>query len=519
MARFVAMCPAFHPLSAFATIVREPTGSEERRVPTETPTFRFIDLFAGLGGFHVALQELGGEGVFAAEWEPGLNSLYQDNFGLTAWTDVNELDPAAIEREIPDHDLLTAGFPCQPFSKAGEQLGFEHTLQGRLFFKVFEILRVKKPRRFILENVPNILRHRGGKTKATIVEKLEELGYEVAVHRFSPHQFGIPQVRERAYFVGSLDGLSNFAWPAEHKEATDITTVLLPDVVDARPVPDLTLRAIDMWGDFLRRSPRSVKLPSFPVWAMEFGATYPYEETTPPAIWERRRARGLSGLHFRGSFGFELDGLPIPDQYELLPSHSRRDGDLAFPRWKRTFIRQNRDFYRDNQEWISPWLNEWQPWELPSSFQKFEWNAQGGERNIDLYVLQARASGIRVKRASTAPSLIAMTQTQVPILGAAIANGRRYMTPGECAELQSLGGIKLPDRDLDAYKALGNAVNARVVTAIAKPLLGGLEAAALSPVGSELTGGLSVGDVRERSSGRRTSMAGNGRGAGGSRGF
>jgi len=445
-------------------------------VPTQT--FRFVDLFAGLGGFHVALQDLGGEGVFAAEWEPALNALYKDNFGLEAWLDVNDLAPETIAREIPDHDVLAAGFPCQPFSKAGEQLGFEHTLQGRLFFKVFDILQVKKPRRLILENVPNILRHRGGKTKDTIVERLSGLGYQVAINRFSPHQFGIPQVRERAYFVGSLDGLDSFEWPAEHKEATDITSVLRNEVEDARPVPDQTLRAINMWGDFLRRSPNSVKLPWFPLWAMEFGATYPYEKTTPPAIWQRRRSRGLSGLHLRGNFGFELDGLSIHDQFEVLPSHSRRENDLEFPRWKQAFIRQNREFYSVNHAWITPWLNEWRPWELPSSFQKFEWNAQGGERDIDKYVMQVRASGIRVKRPSTAPSLIAMTQTQVPILGADIAGGRRYMTPRECAELQSLGGITLPASDLDAYKALGNAVNARVVTAIARPLLDGLPAPA-----------------------------------------
>lgn len=446
----------------------------ERRLHTETAKFRFVDLFAGLGGFHVALQDLGGKGVFAAEWEPTLNALYKENFGLEAWSDINELDPATIKREIPSHDVLTAGFPCQPFSKAGEQLGFEHTLQGRLFFKVFDILQVKKPRRLILENVPNILRHREGKTKETIIGKLRDLGYDVAINRFSPHQFGIPQVRERAYFVGSLDGLDGFEWPREHKETTDITSVLRNDVENARPVPDQTLRAIEMWGDFLRRSPRSVKLPWFPLWAMEFGATYPYEETTPPAVWLKRRSRGLSGLSLRGTFGFGLDGLSIPEQYQLIPSHSRREGDLEFPRWKQAFIRENRKFFASNQGWINPWLNEWQPWKFPSSFQKFEWNAQGGDRNIDKYVLQVRASGIRCKRASTAPSLIAMTQTQVPILGSDIAGRRRYMTPGECADLQSLGNITLPTSDLDAYKALGNAVNARVVTAIAKPLVDGI---------------------------------------------
>ena len=447
-----------------------------------TPAFRFIDLFAGLGGFHVALRELGGEAVFAAEWDPRLNALYKENFKIDAWSDVNDLSsPEVIAELIPDHDVLTAGFPCQPFSKAGEQLGFEHTLQGQLFFKVFEILKAKRPRRFILENVPNILQHRGGATKDTMIRMLEnDLNYSVAIHRFSPHQFGIPQIRERAYFVGSLDGLDDFEWPIEHKESTDIRSVLRPGAASVRAIPDQTLRAIDMWGDFLRRSPGTVKLPSFPIWSMEFGATYPYEQATPPALWEEREAGGLHG--FLGSFGRRLDGLSLEQQFERIPSHARRPRDYEFPGWKQTFIRQNRQFFQENVEWIVPWMNKWQPWTFPSSFQKFEWNAQGGERSIDAYVLQVRASGIRVKRTSTAPSLIAMTQTQVPILGAHIAGTRRYMTPRECAELQSLGGIQLPQSDLHAYKALGNAVNARVVKTIAEPLLTGLRPKAPSAV-------------------------------------
>jgi len=444
----------------------------DRKEPVrmDTPRFRFIDLFAGLGGFHVALKQLGGECAFAAEWDPTLNALYKTNFAIDAWSDVNDLKtPEMIAQRIPDHEVLTAGFPCQPFSKAGEQLGFEHTLQGQLFFKVFEILKEKKPRRFILENVPNILRHNGGATLATILKRLADLGYSVAIHRFSPHEFGIPQIRERAYFVGSLDGLGKFEWPVEHQERTDITSVLRKGAVPERAVPIRTLRAIDMWDDFLRRSPASVKLPSFPIWAMEFRATYPYEDATPAALWDESRAHGLRS--YLGSFGRVLKDLTIEDQFEWIPSHARRDGDYQFPEWKKTFIRQNREFYYANRAWIEPWLLKWEPWELPSSFQKFEWNAQGGERRIDNYVLQVRASGIRVKRTATAPSLIAMTQTQVPILGASLDGVRRYMTPSECAELQSLGDVVLPDNDLHAYKALGNAVNARVVRAIAEPLL------------------------------------------------
>jgi DNA (cytosine-5)-methyltransferase 1 len=160
------------------------------------------------------------------------------------------------------------------------------------------------------------------------------------------------------------------------------------------------------------------------------------------------------------------------EQHKNLPSHARRTEDQTFPLWKKNFISRNREFFRDNHEWLTPWMNEWQPWNLPSSLQKFEWNAQGAEREIDGHVIQIRASGVRVKRTTTAPSLVAMTQTQVPILGAELTGRRRYMTPSECAELQSLGSIHLPTESQGAYKALGNAVNARVVARIAESLLG-----------------------------------------------
>ncbi len=443
-------------------------------MPGERAAFRFIDLFAGLGGFHVALEQLGGQGVFAAEWEPSLNRLYADNFpGTAVWFDVNELDtPAVIDMNVPEHEFLAAGFPCQPFSKAGEQLGFAHTMQGQLFFKVRDILRVKQPRCFVLENVPNILRHKNGETLRTMLAELEQVGYTVAWRKFSPHQFGVPQIRDRAYFVGSLDGLDDFEWPEPTPTVTDIRTVLDASAKPSREIPMQTARAIDMWADFLRRSPNKVKLPSFPIWSMEFRATYPFDGATPPALWDEEGPRALR--QHLGSFGFDLDVRTRDEQFDRLPSYARRDGDYAFPAWKRTFIRQNREFFLANRKWIEPWMDRWQPWDYPQSLQKFEWNAQGSERRIDKHVLQVRASGLRVKRTTTSPSLIAMTQTQVPILGKDIVGIRRYMTPQECAELQSLGSVRLPESDLAAYKALGNAVNASVVKAIAEPLLRGL---------------------------------------------
>lgn len=421
-------------------------------------TFRFIDLFAGLGGFHQALERIGGRAVFAAEWIPDLQMLYERNYGLRPAGDLTKIDP----QDVPDHEVLTAGFPCQPFSKAGEQLGFEHTEQGQLFFTVASILKAKQPEYFVLENVPNILRHKNGATIATIKRELESLGYSVDYARFSPHQFGIPQVRDRVYIVGSRFGLAGFEWPTPTGVTTSVVDVLEDDPRDARPLSAAALACLEVWDEFLKASPESLQLPSFPLWTMEWGADYPYEEETPYALSEELGPKGLEGR--LGSFGETLSGLSVQEQFSKLPSHARRQ-QFNFPQWKIDFIRQNREFFEANRAWIEPWLPKIRS--FPSSFQKFEWNAKGEEKSIWNFVIQFRASGVRVKRPTTAPSLVAMTDTQVPIVGWQ----KRYMSPRECANLQSLGGIELPSRRGAAYKALGNAVNAEVAGRIATALL------------------------------------------------
>jgi len=393
---------------------------------------------------------------------PALQDLYESNYGIRPEGDLTQVDPASV----PDHEILTAGFPCQPFSKAGEQLGFEHTEQGQLFFTVARILNQKKPMHFVLENVPNILKHRSGATMKTIIATLDNIGYDVDYARYSPHEFGVPQVRERVYIVGTLrseGGLSGFTWPVASKPATSIHTVLDSRPADSRPLSAHALRCLETWDEFLRASPDDLALPSFPLWSMEWGANYPYEEATPHALLEERGSIALDP--YLGSFGAPLAGRKLTEQMELLPSHARRR-DYHFPKWKVDFIRQNRDFYAANREWIDPWLPKIQA--FSSSFQKFEWNAKGEQKSIWNFVIQFRASGVRVKRPNTAPSLVAMTDTQVPIIGWE----RRYMSPRECARLQSLGEIKLPERAGAAYKALGNAVNAEVAATIARALTG-----------------------------------------------
>ena len=269
----------------------------------------------------------------------------------------------------------------------------------------------KNPKYFILENVPNLLTHDNGRTWDIIFRTLTQtLGYNVYFNKLSPHQFGIPQIRERVFIVGSKAKINNFKWPERHNsKESHINTVLDKNPFESKILPDREMECLDIWQEFLDRIPKSAKLPSFPIWSMEFGADYPYENTTPYELSQKFLDP------FLGSFGQSLHGMNKSDQLERIPKYARQGQDGGvFPIWKQRFIKQNRDFYREYKKQIKPVLSRIQS--LPPSWQKLEWNCQGEKRIIRNHIIQFRGSGIRVKRTNYSPSLVASTSTQIPII-------------------------------------------------------------------------------------------------------
>ena len=465
---------------------------------TTNNTLTFIDLFAGLGGFHIALESLGCKCVFTSELKEDLQKLYKINFpdNPRIEGDITKVDLTSI----PHHDILCAGFPCQPFSQAGKRQGFSDEGRGNMFDYICAIIEERgksddKPRFLLLENVSNLKGHDNGNTWRIIQERLDALGYYVSGEILSPHQFGIPQHRKRIYIVGLRKDLvdSNeyqpFEFPNDKNEKLcDITTIIDANDTDIQPLALKTHQQLKVWQIFLSElKKRNRKIPRFPIWAMEFDADYEYEDIAP----FKQTKKQLKG--HKGKLGWEINGPSKEDCLKQLPIYAQTDTADKFPEWKIRYIRQNREFWAENADWLRSWIEYIKDWD--NSHQKLEWNCRDNDDgDIKTKIIQFRASGIRVKMPTFSPALN-LVGTQVPILpwielptecipvysneeleqyGLTSEDVRfgRYLSIREAAALQGMKSLKFDGLSKTRiYEALGNAINVDIVKIIAKKML------------------------------------------------
>ena len=452
-----------------------PDGSKEK--------ITIVDLFAGLGGFHLGLSQVDGwdvECVFASELDPDLGRLYLKNFDhpearfSNDVTDTRRVSKSTLEKMgAINAEILCAGFPCQPFSKAGQQKGLECERNGNLFeLGVKRLIQIVNPRLLLLENVPNLERHDEGRTWKTIQEELGQIGYEVTHKILSPTQFGVPQVRRRMFIVGWKKGDpfgDYFDWP-DVLRLDQIKKLTVRSIVDSsirqrNTLPEHYNEALNLWSEFLDAIGPHAELPS-PLWGMEFGATYDFE--TIGSQPRNCQLRNKKYRKVRGAFGSLLwsSGKEPESRRDFLrniPGYAH--GRSAFPEWKKKFIRQSREVYtRVRKDLPSQWVKRIK--KLPPSLQKFEWNCGDSVRDISKHLVQFRASGVRIKRANATPALVTMA-SQIPVLG----KERRFLTVEECARLQGVQSLEFGDlKEVQIHKALGNAVCVEVITSVGRQI-------------------------------------------------
>jgi DNA (cytosine-5)-methyltransferase 1 len=454
-----------------------------------TKTLKFIDLFAGLGGFHLALSQLGEriglnfECVFASELREDLRKLYTKNFpDVEIQGDITKVDP----ENIPAHDIICAGFPCQPFSQAGKREGFLDEDRGNLFYNICAIIEKHRPQYIFLENVSNLKGHDDGNTWNVIQTKLRSLNYDVKAEILSPHSFGISQHRRRIYIVGrNLDygNLEYFKFPTPDKDAKDkcnINAVIDFNDENIVPLKPETRNQLNVWQEFIDCTiAHKDVIPQFPIWAMEFGATYDYESIAP-AFQSLEQLQGK-----RGKLGSIVDGKSVAECLTQLPNYAQTNRNKTFPKWKIRYIEQNRLFYERHKSWLDKWLTKVQNFD--NSHLKMEWNCGNDVAPIlEDKIIQFRASGIRVKLPTFSPALN-LVGTQTPIFPWVVLPHKfdidgiqqkgRYMTISEAAAIQGMRELvseyRTPDFPLTSTRileALGNAVNVTLVKHIAKQI-------------------------------------------------
>lgn len=390
--------------------------------------FTFIDLFCGIGGFHQAMADLGGQCLYACDIDVDCRKTYEKNYGIKPDGDITKVKA----KDIPPHDILCGGFPCQAFSKAGNRLGFKDKTKGTLFFDIMRILEYHHPKYALLENVRNLASHDHGNTWKVIHDSLEDAGYNVIDEPviFSPHYIGIPQHRERVFIMcvrKDIGSLPPFYFNIKKIPSCNIDDILIddddiPDIYNYQLRKD-QIEWIDLWNEFIQNI-KCDKLPGFPVWA---------------------------------------DSLCSLDDNHMVKNWDN------LPRWMQNFILKNNELWKNNIDFIAYWLPKAkQNKNFFGSKAKFEWQAgETDHPNVWEHIMQIRPSGLRVKPGTYFPALVAITQTSI------VGKKKRFLTPRECARLQCFPDtFQYDDKNAQAYKQFGNSINVDLVKVFARYMLG-----------------------------------------------
>jgi len=388
-------------------VFNEPTKKEETNDSLDLSCYKFIDLFCGIGGFHQALHKMGAQCILACDIDKSCREVYKDNYGIEPVTNVKDIN----EKTMDDFDILCAGFPCQSFSNGGKKKCFDDE-RGLLFDEIVRIAKEKQPKFMFLENVKHILKVSNGEVITYIKNKISLLGYNLQLFQISPHNYGIPQQRERIYFVCIRNDIYNgrdIVLP-KYTGKIDFQKFLDKDedIQEKYYIKGDTLNVLESWDEMLKK--------------FEIG------EKISPTIM-------------------------INDAFNI---YSQSEFD-SFPNWKKDYITKNKYLIEKyNTEFIE-WYNKYSSLlKKREIYGKLEWQTGHVQHNDSIFnhFIQIRQSGIRVKKSNYFPTLVAISQ--IPIYG----KKKRYITPRECARLQSFPEtFKLSNDDKKSYKQLGNSVN------------------------------------------------------------
>jgi DNA (cytosine-5)-methyltransferase 1 len=399
---------------------------------------RFIDLFAGIGGFHQALNKLGYKCVYACDTDAKCREVYETNYKIKPDIDILKLDV----KDLKDFEVLCAGFPCQPFSNGGKKKSFTDT-RGNLFMEIIRIAKEKKPEFMILENVKHIMKIQNGKVFETILKHIKETGYKVSVKQISPHELGVPQQRERIIFMCIRNDVFESRFKSIHISETN---PIINNYNDFEYKLGLNENVEINFNSFFEKNTDS-----------KFNISDELKEVLN--AWDE--------IIQKINIGDKLSPTILPHEFKTLTKIiiDGQEKDCPtfklLPNWKQDYILKNKPIYNKYKKEWDEWYNKHKTLlSKKEIYSKLEWQAGPKKSNDTIwnYFIQMRQSGIRVKKIKYFPTLVAIVQT--PIYG----KEKRYITPCECAKLQSFPEtFKCHSNDNTAYKHFGNAVNVDVI--------------------------------------------------------